>query len=145
MRGRLSVNWIWQNVYSADYHWLVKDFTNLCYKCEYEHSLLEPALQWRSPAFQAIKMDDPKYTAKINNVRYSFNEFVDYTKENGQVGEITLSNLGEHVTLDNGHHRLYIAWLLNEDYVRVIIVGNHNTIPEEAFEPNSINSDYLYI
>lgn len=145
MRARLSIDYIWNNIYSGDYHWLVRDLDNLCGQCNSEHSLKSPAEQWGSKTFQTIKMHDPNYEAWISQSRYNFDEFIAYTKNNGQVGDITIFNQSPHLTLDNGHHRLYIAWLLKETYVRVIIVGNRNVIPESAFEPNSINSDYLYI
>lgn len=145
MRARLSIDYIWNNIYSGDYQSMVDDYSNPCNECDSGHSLRPPIEQWGSKAFQTMKMHDPAYKAWISKSSYNFDEFINYTKEHGQIGDITIFNRGPHLTLDNGHHRLYIAWLLKETYVRVIIVGNRNVIPENAFEPNSINSDYLYV
>lgn len=144
MRGRLSIRWIWHNVYPADFHWYIKDGAE-CRACNTKHRMLIPRLQWSNSLFQGMKMDDHSYRAKIEGQEYTFDEFITYTRINGQLGDVFLMNKGPHITLDNGHHRYYIAWLLGEEYVRVNIAGMSNVIPEAAFEPNSINSEYLYI
>lgn len=144
MRGRLSIEWIWHNIYPADFNWYVQEGM-VCQACDTKHSMLIPRLQWGNSLFQTWKMDEPTYRAKIKGFEYTFDEFIEYTKENGQLGDVFLMNKGPHITLDNGHHRYYIAWLLGEKYVRVNMAGNRNVIPVEAFEPNSINSEYLYL